>query len=84
MCLGVPGCVVEMQRVDDVLMGQVAFGEVRRQVCLEHVADVQVGEYVLVHVGFALTRIDADEAARLWQFLESMGNLQEDLAEPPP
>lgn len=79
MCLGVPGCVVEMQRVDDVLMGHVAFGNIRRQVCLEHVPDVQLGEYVLVHVGFALTKIDAAEAARLWEFLESFARVSEEL-----
>jgi hydrogenase expression/formation protein HypC len=57
MCLAVPGRVVEIFREHDVLMGKVDFGGVRRRACLEYVSDVCVGEYVLVHVGFALSRI---------------------------
>ena len=58
VCLGVPGEVVELWNDADVLMGHVDFGGVRRTVCLDHVRDVQPGEFVLVHVGFALTRIE--------------------------
>jgi hydrogenase expression/formation protein HypC len=77
MCLGIPGKVVETYREHDVLMGKVEFGGVFRRVCLEHVPEVQVGEYVVVHVGFALSRIDEAEARRVFEFLEGMNQLDE-------
>jgi hydrogenase expression/formation protein HypC len=83
MCLAVPGKVVETYREHDVLMGKVDFGGVSRRVCLEHVPEVRPDEYVLVHVGFALSRIDEDEARRVFEFLEQMDQLEE-LQEPPP
>jgi hydrogenase expression/formation protein HypC len=77
MCLGVPGRVVELYREHDVLMGRVDFGGVARAVCLEHVPTVTPGEYVLVHVGYALQRIDADEAARVFALLADLAPLAE-------
>jgi hydrogenase expression/formation protein HypC len=77
MCLAVPGKVVETYREHDVLMGKVDFGGVSRRVCLEHVPEVRPDEYVLVHVGFALSRIDEDEARRVFEFLEQMDQLDE-------
>ena len=77
MCLGIPGKVVGTYREHGVLMGKVDFGGVLRRVCLEHVPDVQVGQYVLVHVGFALNTIDEDEAQRVFEFLEQMNQLDE-------
>ena len=81
MCLAVPGKVVETYREHDVLMGKVDFGGISRRVCLEHVPEVRPDEYVLVHVGFALSRIDEDEARRVFEFLEQMDQLDE-LQEP--
>jgi len=81
MCLAVPGNVVETYHEHDVLMGKVDFGGVSRRVCLEHVPEVRPDEYVLVHVGFALSRIDEDEARRVFEFLEQMDQLDE-LREP--
>ena len=81
MCLAVPGKVVETYREHDVLMGKVDFGGVSRRVCLEHVPEVRPYEYVLVHVGFALSKIDEDEARRVFEFLEQMDQLDE-LKEP--
>jgi hydrogenase expression/formation protein HypC len=77
MCLGIPGQVVETYREHDVLMGKVAFGGVFKRVCLEHVPEVRLGEFVLVHVGFALSRIDEAEARRVFEFLEGMKQLDE-------
>jgi hydrogenase expression/formation protein HypC len=77
MCLGIPGKVVDTYRENDVLMGKVDFGGVSRRVCLEHVPDVRPSDYVLVHVGFALSRIDEDEAGRVFEFLEGMNQLDE-------
>ena len=77
MCLGIPGKVVETYREHDVLMGKVDFGGVRKRVCLEHVPTVALGEYVLVHVGFALSILDEAEAKRVFEFLGQMKQLDE-------
>lgn len=77
MCLGVPGKVVETYREHGVLMGKVDFGGVRKAVCLEHVPEVAVGEYVLVHVGFALSRLDEAEANRVFALLKELNQLDE-------
>jgi hydrogenase expression/formation protein HypC len=83
MCLAVPGRVSEAFRENDVLMGKVDFSGVTRRVCLEHVPDVRVGDYVLVHVGFALSRIDAAEAEKVFEFLGELRELG-DLEAPSP
>ena len=77
MCLGIPGRVVETWRDHEILMGKVDFGGVLKRVCLEHVPEVQPGEYVLVHVGFALSQIDEAEAHKVFAFLEGMDQLDE-------
>jgi hydrogenase expression/formation protein HypC len=77
MCLGIPGKVVETFREHGILMGKVDFGGVSKRVCLDHVREVVPGEYVLVHVGFALARIDEAEARRVFDFLEGMEQLGE-------
>lgn len=81
MCLGIPGKVVEVYREHDLLMGKVDFGGVLKRVCLEYVPQIAVGEYALVHVGFALTRLDADEAARVFALLAEAGAADELQAE---
>jgi hydrogenase expression/formation protein HypC len=77
MCLAVPGRIIELTREADLRFGKVEFGGVRRSVCLEHVPDAQVGDYVLVHVGFALARLDEAEALRELAFLASLGELED-------
>ena len=77
MCLAIPGRVAETYRENDVLMGKVEFSGVTRRVCLEHVPDVRVDEYVLVHVGFALSKIDAAEAAQVFEILRELRQLGE-------
>jgi len=77
MCLGIPGKVVETYRENDVLMGKVEFGGVSKRVCLEHVPEARPSDYVLVHVGFALSLIDEAEAGRVFAFLEEMNQLEE-------
>lgn len=69
MCLGIPGRVVETFQEHGLLMGKIDFSGVAKRACLEHVPDVKIGEYVIVHVGFALTRIDEAEAKKVWDFL---------------
>ena len=84
MCLGIPGRVTKIMRDNDVLMGTVDFGGISKSVCLEHVPDVVVGEYVIVHVGFALSKLEEVEAKRVFELLEEMKQLTElDEYEPP-
>ena len=80
MCLSVPGRVTEVFDDDGLRMGKVTFGGVAKSVCLEHVPEAGVGDYVLVHVGFALARIDEDEARRIFEFLATIDPLEEELA----
>jgi hydrogenase expression/formation protein HypC len=82
MCLGVPGKVLEVFREREVLTAKVDFGGIRRSICIEHVPETQPGDYVLVHVGFALARIDEAEAMRVFALLEGSSELQELEREP--
>jgi hydrogenase expression/formation protein HypC len=77
MCLGIPGRVIETWREHDILLGKVDFNGVVKRVCLHHVPEVQPGEYVIVHVGFALQRVDEDEARKVFEFLDGMDQLDE-------
>jgi hydrogenase expression/formation protein HypC len=77
MCLAIPGKVMEFHQTDGLRMSRVDFGGVSREACLEYLPEAEVGDYVLVHAGFAISRVDADEAARTLQLLEEMGQLDE-------
>jgi hydrogenase expression/formation protein HypC len=85
VCLGIPGQVTGLTDQDGLLMGTVDFGGVRKQVCLVYVPDVEIGEYVIVHVGFAITKVDRQEAERTLDTLRAMGDAVEaELGEPLP
>lgn len=78
MCLGVPGQILSIQGNDEFLRSaKVSFGGVTRDVNLAYVPEAQIGDFVIVHVGFAISRIDEEEAKEVFQFLESMGDLEE-------
>lgn len=77
MCLAVPGKVVEIAGDGLVRMGRVDFCGVQRQACLAYVPEVAVGDYVLVHVGFAISRIDEQAALETLQVLAAIGGLAE-------
>jgi hydrogenase expression/formation protein HypC len=77
MCLGIPGKVVEVFREHDLLMGQVDFGGVCKRVCLETTPEIGVGDYALIHVGFAIARINEAEAQRVFAMLEGMNELED-------
>jgi hydrogenase expression/formation protein HypC len=77
MCLGIPGKVIETYREQDVLMGKVDYGGMVKSVCLEHVPHVRPGQYVIVHVGYALVLIEPSEAQETIAFLERMRALEE-------
>jgi hydrogenase expression/formation protein HypC len=85
MCLAVPGRIVAIEDVGDVAFrrGKVDFGGIRKDVSLAYTPEAEVGKYVLVHVGFAISVIDEDEAQRVFKILEEMGALKEELGEIP-
>lgn len=90
MCLGIPGRIVEVLDGDELLrLGRVDFGGVRKDVCLAYVPEAGLGDYVIVHVGFAISQVDEAEAQRTLDVLRAMGDLlTTELgatpAEPPP
>lgn len=77
MCLAIPGKIVELHENDGIRMSKVDFGGVTREACLEYLPEVELGDYVLVHVGFAISKVDPAEAARTFQILEEMEQLGE-------
>jgi hydrogenase expression/formation protein HypC len=77
MCLAIPGKVVETYDQGGLRMARVQFGGIIREACLEYLPETQSGEYVLVHVGFAITRVDEAEAERTYQALKDLDQLTE-------
>jgi len=77
MCLGIPGQVLSLANASGLRMGKVQFGGIVRDACLEYVPEVTVGDFVIVHAGFAISRVDEEEAARTYQLLEEIGQLAE-------
>ena len=82
MCLGIPG---EVRSITEGVLrtGRVAFGGVVKEVCLAYVPEAQIGDYVIVHAGFAISRVDAERARRVFSFLDELGASSE-LAEDRP
>ncbi|MET7381621.1 HypC/HybG/HupF family hydrogenase formation chaperone [Streptomyces sp. NPDC005526] len=81
MCLAVPGKVVAIDDSADPLTGLIDFGGVQKQACLEYLPDVRVGEYVIVHVGFALQRLDEESARASLELFEQLGLLEEEFGD---
>jgi hydrogenase expression/formation protein HypC len=77
MCLAIPGKIVDFHDKLGVRMSKVDFGGVTREACMDYVPDARVGDYVLVHVGFAISKVDEEEARRTYRYLEEMDQLQE-------
>ena len=86
MCLAIPGKIVEIYTEQGLRMGKVDFGGTIRKCCLQYIPDAVIGDYALVHVGFALSTVDAAEAARTYKLLEDMGAAMTELdgVEPEP
>ncbi|MEP6815294.1 MAG: HypC/HybG/HupF family hydrogenase formation chaperone [Marmoricola sp.] len=76
MCLAVPGRVLSVTEQDGTTMAQVDFGGLRKEVCLAYIPDVQVDEYVIVHVGFAIQRLDEQSAQETLANFERLGILE--------
>ena len=77
MCLAVPGKIISMSGEDLARQARVDFGGVLKEVNLAYVPEAQIGEYVLVHVGFAISVVDEEEAAKVFGYLKEMGELGE-------
>lgn len=77
MCLAIPGQIVEVFEEREMTMARVRFGGIVRKACLEYVPGAAVGDYVLVHVGFAISRIDEAEAVRTYELLAELDQLNE-------
>ncbi|EDX25952.1 MULTISPECIES: HypC/HybG/HupF family hydrogenase formation chaperone [Streptomyces] len=82
MCLAVPGRVLDIGEKDGTRMATVDFGGVVKEVCLEYLPDLQVGEYAIVHVGFALQRLDEESAKQTLELFAQLGMLQEEFGDP--
>jgi hydrogenase expression/formation protein HypC len=83
MCLGIPGRVVDVYCEDDLPMAKVEFGGISKRVCLAHTPDAKPGDFVVVHVGFALSIIDPQEAQQVFEFLKRLRQLDELQADEP-
>jgi hydrogenase expression/formation protein HypC len=81
MCLAVPGRILSLENRDGTLMSLVDFGGIQKDVCLEYIPDASVGEYVVVHVGFAIQRLDEESAIRTLAEFEHLGVLDEEFGD---
>jgi hydrogenase expression/formation protein HypC len=78
MCLGVPGKVISVDPDPlGMTMGRVSFGGITKEVCMAYVPEVEPGDYVIVHVGFAISRVDEAEALQVFEYLRQIGELDE-------
>jgi hydrogenase expression/formation protein HypC len=82
MCLAIPGQVTEIHEDNGIMMGKVNFGGIMKNVCLAYVPEIAIGDYTIVHVGFALTRIDEESARKTLKMFEDLGVLEEELEAP--
>ncbi|MFG2226620.1 HypC/HybG/HupF family hydrogenase formation chaperone [Streptomyces sp. NPDC048644] len=82
MCLAVPGKVLEIRQRDGTRMATVDFGGVLKDVCLEYLPDLEVGEYAIVHVGFALQKLDEESARQTLALFSDLGLLEEEFGDP--
>ena len=79
MCLGVPGKVIEIYEQDGMKMGKVDFGGVVRETCLAYVPEIELGDYTLIHVGFAISQISEEEAQETLKLLQELGEFEAEL-----
>jgi hydrogenase expression/formation protein HypC len=79
MCLGIPGRVTAIYEQDGARMGKVDFNGIVKEVCLAYLPDIVVGDYTIVHVGFAITRLDEESARETLELFHTLGLLDEEL-----
>jgi len=80
MCLGIPGKITKITHDGSLLMGMVDFGGVTREVCLDYVPEAQVGQYVLIHVGFAISLMDEEEAQETLALIKEVADFENELS----
>ncbi len=78
MCLAIPGKILDERLIDGLRVGRVQFGGVTREAYLDYVPEAATGDYVVVHVGFAISKVDEEEARKTYELLEQMGMLEEE------
>jgi hydrogenase expression/formation protein HypC len=78
MCLAIPGKVISIDRSTTPVMGSVDFSGIQRKICLEWLPEIQIGDYVIVHVGFAISKIDEQDAVETLKLFEQMGELPDE------
>ncbi|MBU0511646.1 MAG: HypC/HybG/HupF family hydrogenase formation chaperone [Chloroflexi bacterium] len=79
MCLGIPGKIIETYEAGGLKMGKVDFGGVVREACLEYVPEAEIGDYTVIHVGFAISQLSEEEAQKTLEILREITNLGEEL-----
>lgn len=79
MCLGIPGKITEIKHEGSLRMGMVDFGGVTREVCLDYVPEAQVGQYVLIHVGFAISLMDEEEAQETLKLIKEVADFENEI-----
>lgn len=78
MCLAIPGRVIQVEDQEGLRVGKVQFGGIVRSTRFDFVPEAQTGDYVIVHVGFAISRVDEAEARRTYEILQEMGTLEDE------
>lgn len=79
MCLGIPGKVVEVYETNGMRMGKLDFAGITKEACLAYVPEIEIGDYTIVHVGFAITKLDEESAQESLALFQEMGVLEEEL-----
>jgi len=79
MCLGIPGKIIELYEANGLMMGKVDFGGVTREACLAYVPEAMIGDYTLIHVGFALSIISEQEARETLELIQQIADLNSEL-----
>lgn len=82
MCLAVPGQVKEIYESMGMRMGRVSFGGIVKEICLAYLPEIEIGDYTIVHVGFAITKVDEESAKQTLEAYRLMGLLDEEFGEP--
>ena len=80
MCLGIPGKITKIYKKDSLTMGIVDFGGISREVCMDYVPEAIVGQYALIHVGFAISVMDEDEALETLKLLQELTDIENEIS----
>jgi hydrogenase expression/formation protein HypC len=83
MCLGVPGKVIEIYESEGLKMGKIDFGGVMREACLAYVPEIEVGDYTVIHVGFAISQLSEEEAQETLAILKELADIEEEIGPEP-